>query len=115
VPHGLIAGPAPQALFDDVRGRAERVADDAAQLVGGLAPVRVVVVSGSPAQVLTAASDDAELLVVGASSHHNVVTRVALGSIAQYCVNHAHCPVVVVPPSILQPSRADAEPALASV
>jgi nucleotide-binding universal stress UspA family protein len=38
-----------------------------------------------------------DLLVVGSRGHSGVV-GLLLGSVATYCVNHAPCPVLVVPP-----------------
>lgn len=58
--------------------------------------VRTRVVEGHPAQVLTDAAAGAALLVVG-SRGHGTFTGMLLGSVSQHCVQHAHCPVVVVP------------------
>ena len=54
------------------------------------------VVQGHPAQVLLDAAALAELLVVG-SRGHGTVAGMLLGSVSQHCVQHAPCPVVVVP------------------
>jgi nucleotide-binding universal stress UspA family protein len=56
--------------------------------------VRVRVVEGDPARSLTDASVGADLLVVG-SRGHGGVTEALLGSVSEYCVRHAACPVVV--------------------
>ncbi len=54
-----------------------------------------VLVPGNPAKVLIEASADAGLLVVG--SHGRGEFRgMLLGSVAQHCVQHASCPIVVV-------------------
>lgn len=58
--------------------------------------VTAEVVPGMPTRVLVAASRDAALLVVGSHGHGRVLQAV-LGSVAGYCVRHAHCPVVVLP------------------
>lgn len=47
-----------------------------------------------PAQALTLAARGAEVLVVG-SHGDSVFPGMHLGSVANYCVNHAPCPVVV--------------------
>lgn len=50
---------------------------------------------GNAAQVLIAAADGAELLVVG-SRGHGGFAEALLGSVGQHCVHHAPCPVVVI-------------------
>lgn len=55
------------------------------------------VVRGHAGTVLVDAGRDAELLVVG-SRGHGAVAGMLLGSISQYCTQHASCPVVVVRP-----------------
>ena len=55
------------------------------------------VVEGHPAQVLVAASEGAELLVVG-SRGYGGFTDALLGSVSTYCVHHAHGAVTVVRP-----------------
>ncbi|MGO9196192.1 MAG: universal stress protein [Acidimicrobiales bacterium] len=59
--------------------------------------VRLSVGEGSPAQVLVAASDGADLLVVG-SRGLGGFSSLALGSVGQACVHHAHCPVLIIRP-----------------
>lgn len=53
------------------------------------------VVPGHPAQVLLDAADPADLLVVG-SRGRGGFTGLLLGSVSQYVVSRAPCPVVVV-------------------
>ena len=57
-------------------------------------PVRVT--QGHPAQVLLDAATGARLLVVGTRGHGGFA-GLLLGSVSQQCVQHATCPVVVVP------------------
>ena len=57
--------------------------------------VRLRVVEGRAAQVLSDAAEGAELLVLG-SRGHGGLTEALLGSVGQYCVHHAPCPVVVM-------------------
>jgi nucleotide-binding universal stress UspA family protein len=70
-----------------------------AEVASGLSqPVTVLpqIVEGHPAQVLLRAADGAQLLVVG-SRGHGTFAGIMLGSVSQHCVQHAPCPVVVVP------------------
>ena len=97
MPAPLLAGPVPQQAFDDVREMAQRVVHTCAAYVQPGVDVTTRTVAGSPGLVLEEMSADADLLVVGGSAHHSAAVRLALGSVAQHCVNHAHCPVVVIP------------------
>lgn len=74
---------------------AETVTEVAGQL-GQPADVLTRVVEGHPAEVLTKAATGAGLLVVG-SRGHGTFAGLMLGSVSQHCVQHAPCPVVVVP------------------
>lgn len=53
------------------------------------------VAEGHPAKTLMNWAKRAELLVVGSRGHGGFVGSL-LGSVSQYCVQHAPCPVVVV-------------------
>jgi nucleotide-binding universal stress UspA family protein len=53
------------------------------------------VVNGHPAEVLLEASVGAALLVVGHRGH-GAFADALLGSVGQYCVQHAQCPVLVM-------------------
>jgi len=53
------------------------------------------VVNGHPAQVLLDAVSRADLLIVG-SRGHGAFAEALLGSVGQYCVHHAHCPVLII-------------------
>ena len=57
--------------------------------------VQVEVLDGHPGERLIQCSTTAELLVVGSRGHGGFVGLLP-GSVTTYCVNHAHCPVVVV-------------------
>ena len=57
--------------------------------------VRSRVMKGHPAQVLIDATADASLLVVGSRGHGSFADAL-LGSVGQYCVHHAHCPVLII-------------------
>ncbi|MDQ6840498.1 MAG: universal stress protein, partial [Actinomycetota bacterium] len=57
--------------------------------------VSAVVIEGMPSPTLLKTAVDADLLVVG-SRGHGEFTGMLLGSVAQHCVSHAPCPVVIV-------------------
>jgi nucleotide-binding universal stress UspA family protein len=68
------------------------------------------VVEGRPADVLSAAARDADLLVLG-SHGHSRVRHTVLGSVSEECVRKAVCPVVVLPAEPGNPTHS-AEPAI---
>jgi nucleotide-binding universal stress UspA family protein len=83
-------------LLEVTREAAERLAADQVDRVAGEgARVAVTVTQGEPADVLVAASDGADLLVVGNRGRGNFL-QLLFGSISAIVANRAHCPVVVV-------------------
>ena len=84
---------------ESIAGAAGKVLAEAVADVAGpdeLAPVVTTTAEGPPAQVLLSAAKGAEMLVVG-SRGHGAFAGMLLGSVSQHCVQHAPCPVVVVP------------------
>jgi nucleotide-binding universal stress UspA family protein len=63
-------------------------------------PVTVTprVIEGHPTQVLLQAAIGARMLVVG-SRGHSTFAGILLGSVSHHCVQHAPCPVTVIPQS----------------
>lgn len=57
---------------------------------------------GDSISVLLAASEDADLLVVG-WEHHERLAEALVGTVANQCADQADCPVVVVRPSVSEP------------
>jgi len=57
--------------------------------------VHTHIVEGHPAPTLVEASHEADLLVVG-SKGYGEFAGMLLGSVSEYCVHHARCPVVVI-------------------
>lgn len=91
VPYGATDG----IEFEEIAERT--LADSISQATGpddGVS-VRPKVVRGNPAQALLDAAQGADLLVVG-SRGHGGFTAALLGSVAQQCVYHAGCPVLVI-------------------
>ncbi len=91
-----VAAPDPDDLRAASRGLLDAAVGSAADegLLDGL-DVAVEVLDGHPGERLIECSATAELLVVGSRGHGGFV-GLLLGSVTTYCVNHAHCPVVVV-------------------
>jgi nucleotide-binding universal stress UspA family protein len=99
--YGFAYGWAPASFGgDSIAAITEKALDETVVEVAGQPdqPVDVVtrVVQGHPAQVLLEAAIGAQLLVVG-SRGHGTFAGILLGSVSQHCVQHAPCPVVVVP------------------
>jgi nucleotide-binding universal stress UspA family protein len=81
------------ALAAEARALAE---DTVREVLGPQPDVPIVteVHQGHPAVVLVDAARGADLLGVG-SRGHGAFTGMLLGSVSEYCVTHADCPVVV--------------------
>jgi len=81
----------------DWSARARSVLDEALTRVDAEGDVAITrtTTQGHPAQVLTDASADADLLVVGSRGHGGFAGMV-LGSVSVHVSAHADCPVVVV-------------------
>jgi nucleotide-binding universal stress UspA family protein len=61
-----------------------------------MVPVSAEVIRGKPAEVLTTAAYEANLLVIG-SHGANRAWHQLIGSTAEECIRLAQCPVVVIP------------------
>ncbi|GLZ49671.1 hypothetical protein Acsp06_58560 [Actinomycetospora sp. NBRC 106375] len=66
-------------------------------------PVAVRAVAGDPGPVLTGASSDAALLVLGHRGRGRAATTV-LGSVGWWCLRHARCPLTVIPTATATPA-----------
>jgi nucleotide-binding universal stress UspA family protein len=69
---------------------------DAAGATAGEVSATAAAVQGRATEVLTRASESAELVVVGTRSA-GALSRGILGSVSASVLHHAHCPIVVVP------------------
>jgi nucleotide-binding universal stress UspA family protein len=100
--HHPVAVPADEAQLENSRQAAAELVAKAANELGSAQPQSVTVraVNGFAAAELIQASQDADLIVVGARggahagglAHHTPI-----GSISNKVLHHAQCPVVVVP------------------
>ena len=88
----------PDDLLKGLEKNAEEVLATAAEAAREEAPdveLETRAVEGQAADVLMAASGDADLLVVG-SRGMGGFRELLLGSVSQQCAHHAICPVVIV-------------------
>jgi nucleotide-binding universal stress UspA family protein len=93
--YGTAAMVMPAATFaEDARHELKRVVEEASTAFPEVR-VELRTVEGHPAKVLLKEAEHAQMLVVGSRGHGGFVGTI-LGSVSQYCVTHAHCPVLVV-------------------
>ena len=72
--------------------------------LGGLPsdlPVQAVAIRGDPGRVLVATADRGDDLLVVGAGRRGVPWRLLRRRVSRYCLIHAACPVLVVPPSEL--------------
>lgn len=95
----LFAGPTVIDPTLEAETARERFGRELRAVLGTDPPVEVRerLVRGNAADVLLAAAEGADLLVVG-SRGHGTFARALLGSVSQRCAMHAPCPVVIVRP-----------------
>jgi nucleotide-binding universal stress UspA family protein len=83
----------------------ERLWDAANTALGGVpldVPMEPLVVRGEAGRVLVhVASRAGDLLVIG-TGRRGTAARLTGGKVSRYCLAHARCPVVAVPPSPLE-------------
>jgi nucleotide-binding universal stress UspA family protein len=93
-----VIGPADEQALEKLRQAAEELTQRAASRLGDAGPVSVKVqaVSGFVVKELVDASQDADLVVVGARSG-SAFAAVLVGSVSSEVVQHSACPVVIVP------------------
>ena len=93
-----VIGPADSPLLEKLRQAAEEMTQKAARQLGDSRPASVTVqaANGFVARELVNASQDADLVVVGARSA-SVLGRLLIGSVSSEVVQHSACPVVIVP------------------
>jgi nucleotide-binding universal stress UspA family protein len=95
---GGVELPPDRTIADKTREDAREATDKALALAGDEQPESVTVeaISGLPADELIRASEDADLVVVGARGTGGFA-RLLLGSVGNQVACHARCPVVIIP------------------
>jgi nucleotide-binding universal stress UspA family protein len=93
-----VKGPADEWVIGDLRNAVQEMTQRAASRLGDAGPASVTVraVSGFVVKELVDASQDADLVVVGARGASSF-TRLLMGSVSSEVVQHSACPVVIVP------------------
>jgi nucleotide-binding universal stress UspA family protein len=84
---------------EDARKLAQAETDEVVARLDEPRPASVTVkaVHGFPVEELINAGKDADMIVVG-SRGAGGFTRLMMGSVADQVAQHAHCPVLIVPP-----------------
>ena len=93
-----VMGPADEPLLGKLRQAAEEMTRTAASRLGDAGPASVTVhaVNGFVVKELVDASQDADLVVLGARGGSSFA-RVLVGSVSSEVVQQSACPVVIVP------------------
>jgi nucleotide-binding universal stress UspA family protein len=96
---GVVTSPQDLELTEQAGAAVKAEADKVLAALDGARPESVTVkaVHGFPVEELVNASKEADLIVLG-SRGVGGFTRLMLGSTAGQVVQHAHCPVTIVPP-----------------
>jgi nucleotide-binding universal stress UspA family protein len=95
--YGLVPLPERTTREEEQDAAQQTLADMADEIGPTQAGLAQRPVEGNPTDVLIEASKAADLLVLGRHGH-NTVRDALLGSVTNHCIQHAQCPVVVVPP-----------------
>jgi nucleotide-binding universal stress UspA family protein len=98
IPNAFYGGAVPSPIEQDLAQHSKIALDEIVQeVIGGegLPGLSAEVIEGHAATELVKAAETAELLVVG-SRGRGAFVGMLLGSVSDYCVQHASCPVVVV-------------------
>ena len=69
---------------------------------GGVAPdldIKPVVIRGEPGPALVEIADSGDDLLVVGAGRRGALTRMWHGKVSRYCLSHARCPVLAVPPA----------------
>ncbi|MCM2424350.1 universal stress protein [Streptomyces sp. RKAG337] len=96
--------PCPPLLKEWERAAGKRLDAAFEQALGGYPNglrIRPLVVRAAPGQALVQIADQPDDLLVVSAGRRGPLNRMFHGSVARYCLAHAKCPVIAVPPSDL--------------
>lgn len=95
--HG-VAYPEDDELVGRTKVAAQELTDKVLAGMGSARPdaVTVEAVNGVPADELLRASEDADMIVLGARGGGGFA-RLLMGSVSNQVAHHAHCPIVIIP------------------
>jgi nucleotide-binding universal stress UspA family protein len=93
-----VPDPKDEDLVVSTKAAAQELTDKVVAGSAGARPTSVTVdaVNGIPADVLLRASEDYDMIVLGARGGGGFA-RLRLGSVSDQVAHHAHCPVVIIP------------------
>jgi nucleotide-binding universal stress UspA family protein len=93
-----VPDPVDNELLVGTKASAQELTDKVLAGIGSARPdgVTVDAVNGIPADVLLQASEDADMIVLGARGGGGF-SRLRLGGVSDQVAHHAHCPVVIIP------------------
>jgi nucleotide-binding universal stress UspA family protein len=93
-----VPDPEDNELVVRTKASAQELTDKVLAGIGSARPdgVTVDAVNGIPADVLLRASEDADMIVLGARGGGGFA-RLNLGSVSDQVAHHARCPVVIIP------------------
>jgi nucleotide-binding universal stress UspA family protein len=80
----------------------QRLSDALDTAWGGVSPgldIKLVVVRGEPGPALVEIADCGDDLLVVGAGQRGALTRMWHGRVSRYCLSHARCPVLAVPPA----------------
>ncbi len=101
-PPPITDSPFPNSEYPGVVAATRRNLDDVAATVTDL-PVETHVLGGEPGPSIVAIANncDADLIVMGTHGRSGL-NRMLMGSVAEYVLRHAHCPVLTMKPGTEQ-------------
>jgi nucleotide-binding universal stress UspA family protein len=96
--HIPVVGPADELALQSQRGAATALVEQVATGLGEAAPASITIraVSGFVVEEVVQASSEADMVVLGARGSGGFA-RLLVGSVSSQVVEHASCPVVIIP------------------